>query len=111
MLPNGYYLSCTSQYMYGIYKESFIPDDSTVYYEGVLASNITQYAVCDNYVVGCCETIPSKESTEELGYFVIDTKTHEISKGLSEDKFQALLKAKNIEQDVETTMLVDVKNL
>lgn len=97
--------------MYGIYKESFIPGDSTVYYEGVLGANITRYSVWNQYIIGFCEVIPNKGAEEVIGYFIINTNTHEVLKGLNKEKLRTLLKEKGFQNKLEMNVLVDVEKI
>lgn len=120
-LPNKYYIARIHRWMYSLYREEIVHVDADILgtsvgedlisRPGVVYGNITQYAVKNHFVVGRCEAIPSKDKEELLGYFVVDTEKHEVWKGLTEERFQDLLKEHKIEPAPEMIVLVDVEKL
>ena len=110
-LPNSYFLELWHDNFYGIYREAYLYqelDESLVSelekkefdddmknektFPLVLGGNVTQYAITYGFVLGLCEEIPGKASREVLGYFVINTKTNEVWKGLTNKRFHDLIK-------------------
>lgn len=111
------------RYMYFMYREELVEvdDDRSGARWGdkvvinshpvIVEGNITQYVVHDPLIIGLCQAIPKKGSKEVLGYFVIDTQTHEAKKGMTLEELRVFLKEKNMEDVPTMNILVDVKKL
>lgn len=89
-LPNGYKLERTnSETVFIAGKDSW----------AVIGANIDGYRVINNFVIGHISKsqLPDESISEKkIGYFILDTKTGDIEKGMSKIKWDLSLRKKGI---------------
>jgi len=93
-LPNNYKLARTSSSEVSIYEPGG---------KGIIAPNIDRYAVIGDIVVGYVEKpqppADLEGSNPVLGYFILNTKTHELLQGYGKEKWLEKLRLYGINEE------------
>lgn len=94
-LPGGYYLT-------RVYARAFLisysgSDGQNTSGEVVVNATVDRYKVLDSLVVGHVSTLdymsPEEKAASKPGYFIVNTKTHEVKQGLDKKTWLASLQS------------------
>lgn len=99
-LPGGYYLT-------RVYAGAFLisfrgQDGQSPYGEVVVNATVDRYEVLDGLVVGHVSTLdymsPEEKEVSKPGYFIVNTKTHEVKQGLDKKAWLDALQVQGISE-------------